>query len=163
MHEDYPQDYITCSLVTPKIFMAVSTTLEFQELAEQFKLTEANFKEPVSERHLETISRSSCKHWKSLPAHLNLPTITADDVDQCQVEQETKRYNFLRKWKEIKGSDATYEQLISALLKIKSKQDAEKICSLLKESIHPPPLRVASDEDAPASTLSTPDTPGSKN
>jgi hypothetical protein len=72
--------------------------------------------------------------WKSLPPHLKLETIVAEDVDKKPVTEKEKRYDFLLKWKEIKGAQATYKQLLGALLKIRCTQDSEKVCEMLKES-----------------------------
>ena len=59
----------------------------------------------------------------------------ADDIELSPGDEGTKRHRFLKRWKEIKGSAATYAQLIEALLQIDSAQDAEKVCAVLKDSI----------------------------
>ena len=101
----------------------------------QYGLTEGQCNQQVSEAHLEELSRSGCKQWKSLPPYLKLETIVAEDIDKSQKEERDKRYDFLLTWKDIEGSNATYRQLITALLKIKCRQDAEKLCEMLKKSI----------------------------
>ena len=129
-----------------------------REVISQYGLTEADCSKPVSEVHLESISRSSCSSWKSLPAHLGLETIVAEDADRSQADPREKRLEFFRQWKKIKGSDATYSQLINALLKIDCKQDPEKVCQILaqdqgssdhrnKGSNFPPPQRPSSNFD----------------
>ena len=50
------------------------------------------------------------------------------------MDEGEKRREFFLGWKEKKGSGATYGCLIRALLKIKSRQDAESICKLLQAS-----------------------------
>ena len=97
-----------------------------------YNLTEDVCGQQVSPVHLEDISRSHCKHWRKLPAHLGLPEIMASDIDRKQVEESEKRHIFFFGWKDRKGSDATYRSLISALLKIDCRQDAESICKLLQ-------------------------------
>ena len=99
-----------------------------------YQLTADIYKEQVSDVHLEKISRSLCKDWKRLPSHLEMKTIVADDIDCKQVNEGEKRRQFLVKWKEIKGSSASYECLIRALLEIESRQDAERVCELLQAS-----------------------------
>ena len=59
----------------------------------------------------------------------------AEDIDKSQKGEREKRHDFLLKWKDVEGSDATYGQLITALLKIKCKQDAEKLSGMLKQSV----------------------------
>ena len=60
----------------------------------------------------------------------------AEDIDKSQKGERENRHEFLLIWKEMEGSGATYKQLITALLKIKCRQDAEKLCEMLKKSIH---------------------------
>lgn len=105
------------------------------ELMKQYGLTGKDCNKPVSDSHLECISRSSCKHWKSLPAHLGLETITAEDSDRKYADPGSKRYDFFQKWQQMKGSGATYKQLVLALLIINCRQDAEAVCNVLKSSV----------------------------
>jgi hypothetical protein len=74
-----------------------------QDLLKCYGLSHRSSKKPVSDAHLEEISRSSCEQWKSLPSHLGLETIVASDIDRSQKERE-KRHDFFKKWKDIKGS-----------------------------------------------------------
>jgi hypothetical protein len=87
----------------------------------------------VSDRHLQKISCVCCKDWRSLPAHLQLETIVAEDIDRSPKGEEEKRYDFLKKWKKIQGSGATYTKLHDALLAIKSKDDADRVCVIMQE------------------------------
>lgn len=100
----------------------------FLRLSSCYGLTDEDCDQQVSEAHLEMFSRSYCKQWKSLPPHLKLEIIVADDIDSSHEEPKTKRFKFFLKWKEIKGYSATY--------KIKCRQDAEKLCEMLKKSVH---------------------------
>ena len=114
--------------------MADST---FRELMEHFKLAEKDYDKQVGDSHLECISRSHCEHWKRLPAHLGVDPIVAKDIDSGQGDEAAKRHNFFSTWKEKKGSGATYKQLITALLKVDCRQDAESVCEMLKDSVQP--------------------------
>ena len=109
--------------------------MENPSISELLKKCQLSNKKPVSAEHLERLSRSGCKEWKSLPAHMDLEDIVAEDIDKSKKTEREKRHEFLLKWKDMKGSDATYEQLVKALLKIKCVQDAETVCQMLKESI----------------------------
>ena len=106
----------------------------FLQLMSRYRLTERQYNKQVSDIHLERLSRSGCKQWKSLPPHLELEAIVAEDIDKSQKGERGKRHEFLLTWKEMEGSGATYKQLITALLKIKCRQDAEKLCEMLKKS-----------------------------
>ena len=110
---------------------------QFPELIQHQGLNEENCEEAVSDEHLEIISRSCCKQWKSMPPQLKVDTIEAEDIDKSKGEEREKRLKFLLKWKEIKGSKATYRQLITALLKMKCGEEAERVCKVLKESLLP--------------------------
>ena len=106
----------------------------FLQLMSDYGMTEEHYNKQVTNIHLEELSRSGCKLWKSLPPHLELKTIVAEDIDDCREDPGMKRYKFLLKWKDMKGLGATYRQLINALLKIECRQDAEKLCDMLKKS-----------------------------
>ena len=124
----------------------------FSELLSSFGLSREDCGRTVSDAHAECISRKCCKHWKKLPSHLGLDTIVVDDISSGQGDEETKRHNFFLKWKETKGSGATYRALINALLVIDCREDAEKVCDILKDPVGstsppsptqpPPPKRV---------------------
>ena len=111
-----------------------SSTL-FLQLMRHYALTERQYNWPVSDTHLEVFSRSGCKKWKSLPPYLKLDTIVAEDIDKSQKSEREKRHEFLITWKHIEGSNATYRQLITALLKIKSSRDAENLSEILHQSV----------------------------
>lgn len=104
-------------------------------LLKAYCLTEENCNKEVSDRHLEEISRLHSREWKSLPSYLDIESIVADDMDHGVGNQHEKRLNFFLQWKQMKGSDATYFRLISALLKIKCRKDAESVCKLLQVSL----------------------------
>lgn len=104
-------------------------------LMERYNLTEEDCNKQVSNSHLEEISRSLCKHWISLPSHLEMQSFVLGDSDyEGEEEKRLWKYNFFLVWKQKKGSGATYAKLISALLEIESTNDAERLCKLLQES-----------------------------
>ena len=88
----------------------------------------------ISDQHIQSISQSLCKKWWFLLPHLNLPNIWADDIEREYSKEEERRYRFLCKWKLKKMSAATYRALLSALLKIKCRDEAGKLCKILKHS-----------------------------
>ena len=106
----------------------------YLEVIKHYGIDERQCNQQVSDAHLEKISRSGCKQWKSLPPYLELETIVAEDIDKSPANEKSKRYDFLLKWKDMKGFSATYKQLITALLEIKCRQDAERLCEMLKKS-----------------------------
>lgn len=110
-------------------------SLSSQSLLEHFKLKKEDYNLEVSDRHINDISRSHCRGWKFLPPHLEMKNIVMEDIDRGPGSEEDKRRSFLLKWKQTKGCNATYERLVSALLQIECRRDAESVCKLLKESI----------------------------
>ena len=117
---------------------------------------ERDINTPVSDCHLERISRCCCKDWKMLPAYLKLDATVAEDIDRKPVDEREKRHDFLRKWRKKKGSAATYKQLHTALLEIDCGEEAEKVYTILEDGPHPSILDAASLASLPASQQDEP-------
>ncbi len=98
-----------------------------------YSLSDEDCSVEISKCHLQKISSSLCKDWRSLPAHLEMESIVASDIEREQVEECEKRHSFLSKWKSEKGSGATYKKLMAALLEIKCRGDAEKVCVMVQK------------------------------
>lgn len=105
---------------------------EVKDLIKHYHLREEKCRQQISDVDTDEISRSLCRKWRSLPSHLGMNTIDADDIDRGPGNEEEKRRNFLLKWKHLKGSGATYEKLITALLEINCRADAEGVCKLIQ-------------------------------
>ena len=121
---------INNSIYSPRIM----DESEIASVTEHFELSESRFKQ-VSDCHVEEISTSSCEKWRSLPPYLEMETIVAKDIDRDHPggNECEKRCSFLKKWKSLRGLKATYRSLISALLKVKCREEAEYVCKLLKK------------------------------
>ena len=91
----------------------------------------------ISDQDIEYISRKLCKNWRSLPPVLGMPRVTESDIQRDHNKEREKRRAFFLDWKEFAGSDATYRMLIGALLEIDDREDAEGICELLMNQLHP--------------------------
>ena len=100
-----------------------------------YHLQEKDVNKEVTEVHLVLISQSSCEHWDKLHPFLEMERIEASDVNQSRGSPEGKRIAFFSKWKDQKGSEATYKKLICSLLITKSVDDAEKICRLIQPTL----------------------------
>ena len=103
-----------------------------ESLIVRYQLTEEDVNKQITDKDIEFISMSMCGKWKSLYAHLDLKAIIAEDIDRLQVDEDQKRSKFFSTWKEKKGSEATYEKLIGALLTMECRGDAESVCMLLR-------------------------------
>lgn len=115
----------------------VPTAVTVSSMMKQHQLKEEDCNKKVSDKHLDAISRSHCRKWRSLPAHLEMATIVVDDIDRELGKEEERRHTFFSKWKHVKGSAATYQRLIAALLEIQCGEDAEGVCKLLQNSLLP--------------------------
>ena len=136
-----------------------------ESLIVNYHLTEEGVNKQITDRHMEVISRSSCKKWRSLPAHLDLDSIVEEDIDRLSVNEDQKRHTFFTTWKAKKGSEATYKRLMNALLITECKEDAESLCRLLKQpqpQQQPPPQQQQQqqqqqpEQGASFSTISAP-------
>jgi hypothetical protein len=101
--------------------------------------SEEDLNRTITDEHLVIIAGACCEKWMSLPPFLGLKTIVAKDIESASGDQEEKRLKFLRKWNSIKGRDATYKQLTTALAKIKCGNDVDIVCAILKNSKPPTP------------------------
>ena len=100
---------------------------------EHFQLREEDCERKLSDKQLDEIALSYCGKWEPLRSQLEMEEIIERDIKNSFATEDGRRRNFLLKWKSVKGSAATAKALISALLKIKSVDDAEGVCQLLKD------------------------------
>ena len=119
-------------------------------MMKQYQLQWKDVNEKVTYEHVVEISHSCCKDWERLPPCLEMERIAASDINRSGGSEEDKRRAFFFRWIDEKGSEATYERLIHALLEIKCRNDAEEICKLIQ-----PILQLPTSENAPDS----PDSP----
>ena len=114
-------------------------------LMEHYCLLEEDCSKQISDSHLQKISLSCCKKWRFLPACFKMEEIIAEDIDREPKGEDEKRFSFFKQWQQERGSDATYKALISALLEISCRQDAEKVCELLQKSLSTPEQAATAD------------------
>ena len=121
-----------------------------------FGLKEADCIRVVTDAHLEKFTRDYGEDWRTIHAYLELKSIVARDTDKKPLGEREKRYTFFSEWKLLKSSGATYEKLVSALLKIGNKVDAEAVCEMLKcqedsEELRESPVPNEAENTAPSS------------
>ena len=109
--------------------------LTLPQLLRRYKLTERDCNKEVCDKHLEQLSRECHLEWKSLPGHLGLKKTIVDDIEGIGGDQKGKKHAFLLRWKRIKGFNATYKQLITALLEIDSGEDAGWVCKMMQKEL----------------------------
>ena len=102
------------------------------KLMVRYRLSGDICSEQVSERHIGEISGFLGERWRKLPPNLDLEEAVLNDLERDFKTEEEKRTSLLKKWKEEKGFEATYEVLIKALLHINCRGVAERVCKLLE-------------------------------
>ena len=129
-------------------YAMADSTATVRSLMECYQLKERDCNQQISNVHLDEISLNFSQKWRFLPNRLKMKDIIAHDIDRIPGDEEEKRRTFFLKWKQVKGSGATYKVLIRALLDIKCRQDAESVCKLLQQAAQAasdaPPARLVS-------------------
>lgn len=114
--------------------MAASASDTLDSLLLKYELAAKDCDVEISNKHLDKISSSCNLPYERLSPYLEMEQVCAQDIKQDENSGLERRLAWLKKWKKIKGSAATYRALILALLEIEYKDDAEKICIWLKTS-----------------------------
>ena len=84
----------------------------------------------VTDEHLLDIAQFI--QWKDVGRRLkNIGTQTISDIDIDGHDQADRRSRLIDLWVDRNGDDATYHQMITAMLAANMKADAEKVCNLL--------------------------------
>ena len=74
----------------------------------------------------------SVSKWKLLAPILNLTQPEVEAIERDNHEEELKRVEFLSVWKQKQCVHATYRALVVALCRIERREDAMKVCKVLK-------------------------------
>ena len=102
---------------------------------ESFHLSDKVVDLQVSDVHLHEICCCSCTKWRLLYSYLAMDKTMVSDVERMNVSEEERRHSFFSVWRERKGSAATYQRLVQALLQAGCREDAEKVCKILATSL----------------------------
>ncbi len=115
--------------------MSSAQRTDLSSTLQRYHLSESDILQPVSNIHLQEISRSHCRKWRSLPVALDMENhLIWEDIELEVRDEERRRNTFFSRWQSEKGADANYKKLINALLVIGCRQDAEYVCELLKNT-----------------------------
>lgn len=101
-----------------------------------FDLSEKIITTPITEAHYKELSGLS---WEveELAPHLNIEKSVLKDILRDNAEEQSRKSCLLSKWKENKGTDATYRELIKAMLKAFEDTDVvQHLCKSLYQSTH---------------------------
>ena len=116
---------------------AIST--EAASLLTSYNLKEEHYNKEISRDHIIEFIKYYGHTWRKehLYKHLvsNSKTIISDIENERKYSEEDKRHQFFLKWQEARGSEATYEALVNALLKAKCEKGAKYLCKVLQVSV----------------------------
>ena len=74
--------------------------------------------------------------WREVGPFLQeIERIHMKDIDRDGFDESDKRRRLIDKWEDLNGDEATYDVLITAMLRAKEKEDATKVCKLLDQGI----------------------------
>lgn len=76
--------------------MAISESTAVSSLLEQYQLLQEDVNRQITDIHIDEISRSHCKKWKSLPAYMEMEGIVASDIEKKLIEEDEKRKRDLK-------------------------------------------------------------------
>lgn len=114
--------FLSCRLLMPN-----PPTLE--DLLARFKISERQLKDKLSDEHLPAIARLI--NHEVVGPELGLTQQEMEAIQADGKREEVRRLNTLRKWREKYSFNATYEELLKALLKCQMAEQAEKVCFVL--------------------------------
>ena len=84
----------------------------------------------VNDIHLALIARD-LKRWEELAPLLGLTEAQEEEVRGTFRDYGDQKREALRRWRQIKGSDATYRQLIITLCRIENVELADKVATMV--------------------------------
>ena len=108
------------------------------ELMENYGLTHAMLKQKCSED--DRLAIMEFVGWNEVGKFPSRITATnLEDIDvECRKENK-KREALVDLWLEKNGDDATYDNMVTAMLRAHNKQQATTVCDLLRKSAEPQP------------------------
>ena len=74
--------------------------------------------------------------WRLLYPILNVTQPEVEAIERDNHGEELKRNKFLSVWKQKQCEHATYRALVVALCKIERREDARKVCEVLKGELY---------------------------
>ena len=117
--------------------MSSTSSVTIGSLCAQIGLAEEHLDKVISDLHLDEITQTACSIWKSLPPYKELKNfdVAIQDIDKENLNEADKIRELFRRWKQRKGSEATYTSILRALLSTERRKDAEYLCRLVITSV----------------------------
>ena len=99
------------------------------ELMQHYNLTECILQKKCSKNHIMEMGKYIS--WNEVGRYLpRIETTDIKDIDCNGTDQKDKRRRLLDLWEERNADDATYDVMITAMLKARKKEEATKVCVL---------------------------------
>ncbi len=83
-----------------------------------------------------TKSHDSLLEWRLLAPILKLTHLDVEDIERDTRGEELNKNKFLSVWKQKQCVYATYRALVVALCKIERREDAMRVCEVLKGELY---------------------------
>ena len=119
----------------PCITDSAMAEITVPKLMAQYGISDAACDATVTELHMMEIIKKYGSRWKEMYMYLDIDKITVSDLKYAPGDEEDKRQCFFGIWKQQKGNDATYRALLTALLGVTSRDDAECVCKLMQGQV----------------------------
>lgn len=110
-----------------------SIAKKIKNLKETHDLTDDMLQQQISDDHI--LNLKDFITWKEVGIHLpEIERLDIDDIDKDGTDENDKRRKLIDEWVERNAEAATYEAMITAMLKARKVNSATKLCKILKHS-----------------------------
>ena len=100
------------------------------DLAQKYQLTPEMLQQKVTDEHMLDIQ--DFISWRDIGPYLSeIDRVDLNDIQREGDDERDRRRRLLNKWEDRNGLDATYKNMIFAMLRAGKKGDATKVCRLL--------------------------------
>ena len=98
------------------------------QLVRDHNLTESRLKAKISPAHMLEIKKFIS--WQEVGAYLKLGQTGLNDIREDGSSASDKRRRLIDLWEQKNGDDATYDVMITAMLRAEQKSEATEVCQL---------------------------------
>ncbi len=111
--------------------MAFQSSPSVGDLVRHCGLSDEDLNKEITRDRFHEIGPSLLE-WRLLAPLLKLTQLDVEDIEKDNRGEESKRNKFLSVWKRKQCVHATYRALVVALCIIERREDAMKVCEVLK-------------------------------
>ena len=110
--------------------MMADKEITIEDLTKRFKIPSGVLENEVSDVDIREIS-TFLESWKLVAPHLGLKKGEIEAIESDGKSEEEKKMLMLQKWKQALVFNATYKELINALLFVRRADLAVKVCQMM--------------------------------